>query len=60
MRAQELKGSDKRRTIFFSKTGEMNFVHDCVFLERGWTLVGPQEDSNEEALPAPGDKSERK
>ena len=27
-----------------------------VFLERGWTPEGPQEDSNEEALPAPGVK----
>ena len=26
------------------------------FLERGWTPESPQDDSNKEALPAPGDK----
>ena len=27
-----------------------------IFLERGWTQESPREDSNKEALPAPGDK----
>ena len=30
------------------------------FLKRGWTQEGPQEDGDEEALPVPGDKLERK
>ena len=31
-----------------------------VFFMRGLIPEGPQENSNEEALPGPGDKSERK
>ena len=33
-----------------------NLFFNLFFLERGWTPESPQEDSNKEALPAPGDK----